>query len=104
MILIQDGFLQNVCGCEEGEVAFSSSEILTCTVSASTTVIFNYSNSQLSHQVISSGTPNFVSSPIHDPYLQSNNNLTYAVTLSETGTYQFFDAFNETLTGQIIVE
>lgn len=96
-ILVQDGFLKNLCGCQEaaGTVAVQG-QSLTCTVSAGTQVSFNYAGTQIRHQIISSSTPEgFPASGLGVP--------SHVVRFSSIGTFPFRDQFNTLLAGQIVV-
>lgn len=104
VIEVQDGFLRNLCGCDEtaGTLALAGSS-LTCTVSTNTLVVFQFNGATLKHQILSQASPSFVSSPVADP--QGEVRVpTYAVKLTSAGTYSFEDAFNSALAGQIVVQ
>jgi hypothetical protein len=99
LIAIYEGALQNVCGCsgvgENGTVTLSGGAVLTCTVSAGTTVQFDHILTTGNHQIEATGSPTFPPSPI---------NSFHAVTFSTASqTYAYRDAFNTALQGQIVV-
>ncbi|MDR3605994.1 MAG: hypothetical protein P4M08_01280 [Oligoflexia bacterium] len=104
-ILVQDGFLEDLCGCAEGDaVVYNQPQPLTCTISSSTTVFFLFAGSELSHQILSVGTPFFVSSPLWDPSNSTTTNSTFAYQFMVPGTYEFKDAINPAMTGSIVVQ
>ena len=106
-LLVADGFLGNLCGCtgvnEADGTIFQSPASLTCHVSqGANTVFFYYLGTTLRHQIVSTGSPTFVSSPISNPQ-EANRITVHAVSLPQTSaTYHFIDIFSG-LTGQIIV-
>jgi hypothetical protein len=102
-IVVFDNFLQRSCGCAEASGVIASGSTLTCTVPSGTTVIFYYGGVSVRHQIISTGTPSFVSSPVIDPTLPQQPLRVHSVELTSSGTYGFRDAFDESLVGQIIV-
>lgn len=102
-ILVLDGALQRLCGCAETDTSIiAPPSTLSCTVSAGTVVFFQYLNTEAPHQIVSTGTPDFVDSPVSDP----NNKPTirvHAVRLDTPGTYEFTDALAVGVSGQVIV-
>lgn len=102
-INVTDGFLRIICGCAEaaGTIA-TPPTTLTCTVPAGTTVFFYYEATTLRHQIIPTGSPSFVPSPINDPK-DIRSMRSHAVKLDASGTYPFADAMNTTINGQLIV-
>lgn len=102
-ILVGDGYLKNLCGCAEaaGTLAPAGTS-LTCTLSGSATVFFHYLGTQLQHQIAPVGTPAFVMSPVSDPLALAPIQV-HAIQLSASGTYQFQDALNSALSGQLII-
>ena len=104
MIGVYDGLLRIFCGCAEaaGTVAVPP-QSLTCTISSGTMMVFFYDSPATRHQILSIGSPSFVSSPIYDPEDDSPVQ-THSVVLNSTGTYSFVDAFQSNLGGQVIVQ
>jgi hypothetical protein len=104
LIGVYNGLLKGLCGC--GEKALTEGKAgqkLPCTVKSGSTVIFQFEDTSNRHQIISEGTPGFVSSPIYDP-MASNIVNSHGVLLNQTGTYHYKDAFDSNLQGQIIVQ
>ncbi|MGK5084894.1 hypothetical protein WDW37_16525 [Bdellovibrionota bacterium FG-1] len=103
-IAIRDGFLQNLCGCNEsaGQLIPTQQGTLICTVPSGVTVFFHYLGTSLKHEIVSTGSPAFLSSPPSDP--KAILSLpTHVVQFANPGTYSFEDAFDTGLQGQIIV-
>src|SRR5438105_1112266 len=67
-IAVADGFLENLCGCQEalGTLQMAPANI-TCTVTAGTTVIFRFAANQQRHQIISTTIGAFAASNVSDP-------------------------------------
>jgi plastocyanin len=102
-ILVQDGYLEDLCGCAEpAGKSYTQPAPLTCTVPAGTTVFLIFEGAVRPHQIISSGTPSFPSSTLWDPPNGNFINPHFAYQFSQTGTYAFFDAFDPAMTGSII--
>lgn len=102
-ITIADGYFRALCGCDENSTAYIvSGQTLTCTVPAGTTVFFNYAGTQFRHQVTSTGTPGFGTSPMSDP-TDSLSAKSFATKIDTTGTYLFSDPFNPEISGTIVV-
>lgn len=106
-LAVGDGNIQRLCGCQEdagvaGPVIVAGTAV-TCTVNSGTTVYFNYTATQDTHQISSSGTPSFASSPVSDPMTRSAISV-HAVTFSTAGTYAFEDAYFRAISGQIVVK
>ncbi len=101
-ILVQDGFLQNLCGCDQNNgVMVVPPATLNCTVPRGTTVFFHFTGNRLRHQIIPTGTQTFVPSPQINP--DSDTKLrAYAITLQDLGTYPFEDGINRSMSGQLI--
>ncbi len=105
-LAVRDGFIQNLCGCVEPIVEptpASPTTLVTCTVTAGTTVFFHYIATTLTHAIVSTGSPSFVSSPLSDPVAQTPYRI-HGVLFDKAGTYRFEDAFNEGLQGRIVVQ
>src|SRR5262245_24519516 len=67
-IAVTDGFLRDLCGCQEASgTTTGPGESLTCTIRAGSNIVFQYIATTVTHQIISNGTPAFVSSAINDP-------------------------------------
>lgn len=104
-IVVLDGFLQNICGCQETPKVTAAGSSFVCTVPAGTVVYFQYSGTVLAHQLISNGTPSFPSSPLSDPGdLKHPLVRSHAVVMNSSGSYNFSDAFNGALSGVIVVQ
>lgn len=101
---VGDGYLTPLCGCKEvaGTVFFASS-LLTCTVSRGTTVFFQYLGTNLPHQIISTGQPSFMSSPISRPNDPARIRV-HAAYFTESGTYSFQDQMQNGVIGQVVVQ
>src|SRR4051794_21181410 len=68
MITVSDGYLETICGCAEAAPAYyAPGSRLLCTVTAGTTVIFNYLVTHSQHQILATGTPSFPPSPVSNP-------------------------------------
>jgi hypothetical protein len=78
-------------------------QTLTCTISAGSTVMFEYMRDTLRHQVLSVGKPEFATSPIYDPTTDVRYEA-HGVVLTTPGTYKFLDAYSAGAGGQIIVQ
>jgi plastocyanin len=104
-ILVGDGSLKNLCGCTEtaGEMVGVGAGPLNCSVAAGTIVFFLYHATVLQHQIVSTGTPAFISSAISDPKSLLTIHA-HPAQFSAAGTYTYQDAFNLGLTGRIIVQ
>jgi hypothetical protein len=103
MISVADGYLETLCGCAEPAPAyFSSSNHLLCTVTAGTTVLFNYIDVRSKHQILPVGTPAFPPSPLSNPMDQANMIRVHVIKLDAAGTYSFHDGFDGSLLGEIV--
>ncbi len=108
-VIVGDGYLNARCGCAEGDnVSTYAPNPFTCTVTAGTTVHFSYVEAMLYHQIVSTGSPGFVSSSrsrsrYYEGDLGGPGVLFHAVTLDAAGSYAFSDAFSPGLGGQIVV-
>jgi hypothetical protein len=103
IIAIHDGSLQAVCGCAEapsGPVVPPAT--FRCTVDRQAVVFFNFQDTVLQHQILSTGSPNFQESPVSDPQRGLKPRV-HAVKFDNSGTYSFHDAFNSGLSGAIVV-
>jgi hypothetical protein len=109
-ILVGEAYVEDICGCAEGNaVVQTSGQALNCTVSANTQIAFSYLNTVNDHQIISTGSPNFPSSPTFGPSSvgfgpDPGTPLVWAVTLSDPGTYTYTDAYYPNVLGAIIVQ
>jgi hypothetical protein len=102
-IRVGDGYLQSMCGCNEGDGTQAvGNDTLTCTASAPRTVIFHFANAKLTHRIQStgSGALSFPSSPLYTA-LQEHPVLAHAITLETTGDYTFVDDFQPGIRGVI---
>lgn len=103
LIGVGDGYIQNLCGCTEADGTTSvTQDGFTCTVSNGDTVIFHYLGTKLKHQILStSGGKSFPATPVNDP--NSDHPVwSFSISITETGTFFFQDAFNPIISGQII--
>lgn len=104
-IRVGDGFLQNICGCQEtSTAAVVSPATLTCTVSGTgTKVFFHYIGTRLTHQLgPTSAASVFPASPISDPHAPQPVRV-HVVQFNSSGTFAFEDLQNPAMTGRIIV-
>ena len=102
-IEIMDGSARTVCGCIEAPgTPLTLNQKLNCTVVAGTTVVFGFQGNQISHQILSRGTPAFASSPPFDP-TDDMSAPAHAVKFDETGTYEYVDAYGSFPAGKITV-
>jgi plastocyanin len=101
-LAVYDGFIQNLCGCQEPEEVVMPPASLTCTVPAGTTVWFWYISTTQFHQIQSTANPTFPTSPLNDPNA-SNPVKTHVVTLKDPGNYEFQDVYNRAVNGTIVV-
>ena len=107
-VMMRDGLLENLCGCTEvagTTVSSSDSPLtsLTCTVAAGTTVFFHFARNRFRHQIVSTGTPRFLSSTVYDP-IKLKMPYVHVFQFSDTGTFEFQDSFDGALTGRIVVQ
>jgi hypothetical protein len=103
IIAIYDGFQQRLCGCTEGRSqAIAVGTNLVCTVPINTAITFSFINVKVPHQVLSTGSPTFVSSPNVDPTAVNPVN-SHGVKFTAAGTYTYRDAYEAALTGSIVV-
>lgn len=106
-ILIGDGFLVNLCGCQGPleqpgtRYTLGSSTSLTCHLSSTQSVVFFYfTGAAAPHQILSTGSPHFVSSPIR--FNEKDGLEVFPITFSNPGTYTFEDPYTR-ISGQFIV-
>jgi len=102
VIAVRDGFTEIFCGCQEaaGTIA-ASGTALTCTITHGSYVLFDFTSTKLTHQIVSTGTPSFADSALHDPN-KDDNSSSHVVQFTQTGTFSFQDRFIPGMTGQII--
>lgn len=102
-IQIRDGLFQPLCGCQEiaGQVSPESTATLTCTFGRGASVIFDFSNTRLQHQVRFASGSQLSDSPLFN-MSDSSSPSTYGVIVSEAGTFNFYDSVNPTMTGSLI--
>ena len=104
VISVNDGSFTNICGCQESRnQVISQGTPLECTIPAGSTVFFTYLSSANKAQIISLGQPAFVSSMPYDPADKARTR-SFSITFANPGTYHFEDAFNGTMTGDIVVQ
>ena len=104
LVGVRDGFLEVLCGCTEtAGTVVTNGQTLSCTVSQNTWVVFDYSTTRLTHQIISTSTPSFVDSPVRQAG-ENESSLSHAVKFETTGTYTFQDRYFSGLKGQIVVQ
>ncbi len=104
-ILIWDGYSQRLCGCAEAaNTVFASGSPLTCTVTAGTVVHFQLVGDLRAHQIVSTGTPSFISSPVfREKKKKKYQPLVHAVKFTASGNYTYIDAFFNGVSGTISV-
>jgi len=102
-ISVRDGYLDRLCGCAEPRTTIYPPHSLTCTVNVGTTVAFSYAGTATPHQILSTGSPSFISSAPSNPGTGLID-FSHLVHFTAAGTYQFTDAFEATEVGQIIVQ
>ena len=116
-IQITDSSFIRVCGCKEADdTVFGANEKLVCTLPHNSQVQFFAISNALPHQIVSTSSDHFQESPVMEPKKRAKFSyslralkspeptyIAYNVIL-ETGTYEFKDSFNETLTGVFYVE
>lgn len=98
-IVVHDGALENLCGCNESQTIASSGTMLTCTVNVGATVVFHFMGGNR-HQIRSTGTPQFTETPRVEKVTRVRH---YGVHFDAVGTYTFEDSYSEGVSGQIIV-
>lgn len=104
-IMIWDGRIQKLCGCGgvDGEFAPAGTPLnCTFTLSEDKTVHFFYQGPFLRHQIVSVGTPVVPNGPVFDPNSKAPVRA-HAFKPSASGTYQFMDEYDQTITGSIVV-
>jgi hypothetical protein len=94
-ILVQDGFMKIICGCEEAPgTVVAQPNSLTCSLSRTTVLFFDYSGTSLPHQIYSS----------EGAFAPSNPDVkVHPVTMNVSGTFAFSDRYNSNLLGKIVV-
>jgi hypothetical protein len=103
LIGVFDGFLQLMCGCDEADGTRNSPpQKLSCTVKKGSHVLFQYMDVRQDHQIKSTGSPSFLSSPLVGPEELESQGV-HSVTFSTLGTYDFEDAVDQGAQGRIIV-
>jgi|GEM_PF-917782 hypothetical protein len=105
--LVADGFLVHLCGCQGAQeqpgtrYTLQSPIPLTCHLSSTQSVVFFYfTGTAAPHQILSVGTPGFISSPIR--FDQKDKLEVYPVAFQNPGTYSFEDPYTR-ISGQFIV-
>lgn len=102
-IFVGEGYLRLACGCAEGtNVLVIQGSAATCTVALGTRVLFHFSEARRRHQIVGVGSPNLGASDVVNPPDEAVF-AAFAPSLPATGTYQFQDAFNAAVSGQLIV-
>ncbi len=99
VILIQDGFMKTICGCqlpsEAPGTVFTIHDTLTCHLAPGIQIVlFNYAGAYLPHKINSTGPVEFVSSPISDPKSSFLYPVHSIANLQPATTYQFRDALS----------
>lgn len=109
VLTIGDGYLQAHCGCDENTaggpnevITKVAGESLTCSIGTGDAVVFQYLSPLRRHQIVSTGSPSFVSSPLSDPEADSPIRV-HSARFDQTGSYGFQDAFNSGIEGVIEV-
>lgn len=96
-ILVFDGSMKTLCGCQEGVIQ-ASSGTFSCTTTARN-ILFIFQGSTLTHNIVpASGLP----IPGSGPVAAGSTNPVHAVTLPTSGTYGFQDLSTPGLIGTII--
>ena len=106
--LVGDGFIVNLCGCLGAQESagtrytLQSAFPLTCQLKSTQSVVFFYFTGAVApHQILSTGTPSFLSSPIR--FDQKDKTEAYPITFTQgSGTYTFTDPYTQ-ISGQLIV-
>lgn len=102
-IFVGEGYLRLACGCAEGSnLLVIQGTAATCTVALGTRVLFHFNEARNRHQIVGVGSPSLGASDVVNP----PDELVFAAfapNLPAAGTYQFRDAFNAAITGQLIV-
>lgn len=106
--LVSDGFIVNLCGCLGAQetagtrYTLQSATPITCHLKSTQSVVFfNFTGSVAPHQILSVGTPSFLSSPIR--LGQKDQPESYPITFTQgPGTYSFTDPYTQ-ISGQLIV-
>ncbi len=101
MIAVRDGLLQALCGCEGVDSSVTADELI-CRVPLGTQLHFILIATQTDHQLMSVGSPTFISSPVYS-YRAEFPIRTHVVQFSQTGDYRFEDAFDPRVRGRIEV-
>jgi hypothetical protein len=97
---VYDTGLRRVCGCAEaGNVAFGPNQPMTCTVNVGTRLFVNFVGITRNAQIAVSATSwvTQVRSPSTSA-VQSD-----VIELNSTGTFNFVNVYNSTLTGTLVV-
>ncbi len=102
IIIVYDGYFQNVCGCSEPSEIVAVPNLFTCTVSAGTQVTFLFSRGATSsHQILPVGTPAIDPSAVSNPKIHPWG-LAHVVNLPSVGTYLFEDSFVPGSQGRLV--
>ncbi|OFZ19983.1 MAG: hypothetical protein A2X94_11500 [Bdellovibrionales bacterium GWB1_55_8] len=104
IVLVAHSFVQGLCGCEEAGAPVTSGTF-TCTIEHGSAVIFHLQGSSRSHQILSTGTPGFVSTPLlGSAGPEDDRKKSHTTIFAEPGTYEFIDAFLPGISGKIVVQ
>lgn len=101
VIGVRDSALLRLCGCDQGTGTAVGGATFVCTVPVGTTVVFEFTSTELFHQIVPTGTPSIPPSAVSNPSAEPKW-PSHAVKISAVGTYRFQDRFYPTITGQII--
>jgi hypothetical protein len=103
VIVVYDGYFQNVCGCQETSGVTVTPNLFTCTVNAGTSVTFLVARgTRFTHQIVPVGTPALLPGPASSPEFHPLG-LAHVVNPSTPGTYLFEDSFVPGSQGRLIV-
>jgi len=108
---IGEGFIQHFCGCTNlvaGAVSIQPTTGFTCagpapSASTPTVVFFLYINPISRHLIEAVSTPanGFTAGPLIDPSQQDLIIRSHALVITASGTYDFQDAFNNSVSGRL---
>jgi hypothetical protein len=104
-IRVGDGFLQPICGCQEGSTAVViPPATLTCTLPAAGTVVFfHYLATHLPHQLGPVSQPSsFPTSPLSDP-ASTQPVRSHVVRFDASGTFSYMDLQTPAMRGTVVV-
>jgi len=101
-ILVGDGYLQNLCGCQEAAGITAAPGVFQCSVPVGTTITFLFLINKTTHELIPQSGSSFNPGPISNPADELPVRA-FGQSFSAAGSFLFADAFNSNVTGKIIV-